>query len=368
MTDQPTIAVLPGDDAAPEAVAASVSVLAAMELPLDLEILPTGEEIAREMSRSEGEELVREAALRCDSVLFGSTNGQTPGVGFFRWGRQTYANVRPIRWRPGFRSPMARPEGIDYVIVRENLEDLYAGIEGELSEVAAAGLADRPRFGGVSQTAVPGGFGHFAEAEGRYAIKYFTRANVERVAHFACRLAQRRKAEGYPGKLTCSAKTNVLAKSDGWFVEIAAEVAAGYSDVEFETFIADDFARRLVASPHDLDVVLLPNLYGDIFSDEGAGTIGGLGLAPSGCFGDDWAYFESVHGTAPDIAGEHKINPTATLLSAAMMLEYLGLPDQAKQLEAAVEQVYAESRTLTPDQGGTASTEEFAEAVVSALG
>ena len=368
MTDQPTIAVLPGDDAAPEAVSASVGVLAAMELPLGLEVLPTGEEIARGMSRAEGEELVREAAQRCDSVLFGSTNGQTPGVGFFRWGRQTYANVRPIRWRPGFRSPMARPEGIDYVIVRENLEDLYAGIEGELSEVAAAGLADRPRFGGVSRTAVPGGFGHFAEVEGRYAIKYFTRANVERVAHFACRLAQRRKAAGYAGKLTCSAKTNVLAKSDGWFVEIAAEVAAGYSDIEFESFIADDFARRLVASPHDLDVVLLPNLYGDIFSDEGAGTIGGLGLAPSGCFGDDWAYFESVHGTAPDIAGEHKINPTATLLSAAMMLEYLGLPEQGKQLEAAVEQVYAEGRTLTPDQGGTASTEQFAEAVVEALG
>ena len=367
MTDQLSVAVLPGDDAAPEAVSASVAVLAAMELPLELEMLPTGEEIAREMSRAEGEELVREAALRCDSVLFGSTNGQTPGVGFFRWGRQTYANVRPIRWRPGFRSPMARPEGIDYVIVRENLEDLYAGIEGDLGELAAAGLADRPRFGGVSRTAVPGGFGHFAEAEGRYAIKYFTRANVERVAHFACRLAQRRKAQGYAGKLTCSAKTNVLAKSDGWFVEIAAEVAAGYSDVEFESFIADDFARRLVASPHDLDVVLLPNLYGDIFSDEGAGTIGGLGLAPSGCFGDDWAYFESVHGTAPDIAGEHKINPTATLLSAAMMLEYLGLAEQGAQLEAAVERVYAEGRTLTPDQGGSASTEQFAEAVVAAL-
>ena len=367
MTDQPTVAVLPGDDAAPEAVHAVMAVLQAMELPIAWEILPDGAEMARSMSRAEGEAMVIEAARRCDSVLFGSTNGQTPGVGYFRWGRQTYANVRPIKWRPGFRSPLAQPQGIDYVIVRENLEDLYAGIEGELSELAAAGLAERPRAGGVSRTPIAGGFQHFAEAEGRYAIKYFTRANVERVAHFACRLAQRRKAEGRAGKLTCSAKTNVLRRTDGWFVEVATEVAAGYPDIQFETFIADDFARRLVASPHDLDVVLLPNLYGDIFSDEGAGTIGGLGLAPSGCFGEDWAYFESVHGTAPDIAGRHVINPTATMLSAAMMLDYLGLSGLGAQLERAIEAVYAAGERLTVDQGGSAGTEEFAAAVIDAL-
>ena len=366
-TTQPTVGVLPGDDAAPEAVHATTAVLQAMELPLSWEILPDGVDLARDMSREEGERLVIDTAERCDTVLFGSTNGQTPGVGYFRWGKQTFANVRPIKWRPGFRSPLAQPEGIDYVIVRENLEDLYAGIEGDLSEVAASGLADRPRFGGVSRTRVPGGFGHFADNEGRYAIKYFTRANVERVAHFACRLTQRRKQQGHPGKLTCSAKTNVLSRTDGWFVEIAAEVASGYAEVEFETFIADDFARRLVASPHDLDVVLLPNLYGDIFSDEGAGTIGGLGLAPSGCFGDDWAYFESVHGTAPDIAGMHRINPTATMLSAAMMLDHLGLSEQGAALERAIESVYAAAARLTPDQGGSASTEEFAEAVIDAL-
>ena len=367
MTAQPSVAVVPGDDAAPEAVHATMTVLQAMELPIAWNILPDGVELAREMARAEAEQLVIDAADRSDSVLFGSTSGQTPGVGYFRWGRGTFANVRPIRWRPGFRSPLAQPEGIDYIIVRENLEDLYAGIEGDLSEIAAAGLADRPRFGGVSRTRVPGGFSHFAEAEGRYAVKYFTRANVERVAHFACRLAQRRKADGYPGKLTCSAKTNVLAKTDGWFVEIAAEVASGYPEIEFESFIADDFARRIVASPHDLDVVLLPNLYGDIFSDEGAGTIGGLGLAPSGCFSDDWAYFESVHGTAPDIAGRRIINPTATMLSAAMLLDHLGLPDQSRALESAVEQVYAAGNTLTPDQGGAASTDQFAAAVIEAL-
>ncbi len=367
MAQQPTVGVLPGDDAAPEAVYASMAVLQAMELPVAFDVLPDGAELARELSREEGERLVIETAERCDTVLFGSTNGRTPGVGYFRWGKQTFANVRPIKWRPGFRSPMAQPQGIDYIIVRENLEDLYAGIEGELSEVVGSGLVDRPRFGGVSRTRVPGGFGHFAEAEGRYAIKYFTRTNVERVAHFACRLAEQRKLEGYPGKLTCSAKTNVLARTDGWFVEIAAEVASGYPNVQFESFIADDFARRIVASPQDLDVVLLPNLYGDIFSDEGAGTIGGLGLAPSGCFGDDWAYFESVHGTAPDIAGRHRINPTATMLSAVMMLRYLGLSEQASNLESAIDAVYEVGRCLTPDQGGSASTEDFAQAVIDTL-
>ena len=122
--------------------------------------------------------------------------------------------------------------------------------------------------------------------------------------------------------------------------KLRQEVASGYPDITFESFIADDFARRLVASPHDLDVVLLPNLYGDIFSDEGAGTIGGLGLAPSGCFGEDWAYFESVHGTAPDIAGMHRINPTATMLSAVMMLHHLGQHERATALESAIDAVY----------------------------
>ena len=226
MTDELKVAVVPGDDAAPEAVNAVMHVLHAMELPIAWGGLPDGVELARSMPRAEGEAMVIDAANRSDTVLFGSTSGQTPGVGYFRWGRQTYANVRPIKWRPGFRSPLVAPEGIDYVIVRENLEDLYAGIEGDLREVAASGLADRPRFGGVSRTQLPGGFEHFKDADGRYAIKYFTRANVERVAHFACRLAQRRLEQGYPGKVTCSAKYNVLTKTDGWFVELAGDVAA----------------------------------------------------------------------------------------------------------------------------------------------
>ncbi len=155
----------------------------------------------------------------------------------------------------------------------------------------------------------------------------------------------------------------MLPATDGLFREVATRLAASYPDVRFETFIVDDFARRLVAEPQALDVVVLPNLYGDILSDAAAGVIGGLGLAPSGCYGDGYAYFEPAHGSAPDIAGKGIINLTATILSAAMMLDHLGFAPAARRLEAAVEHVYADGRPLTPDQGGTATTLEFAAAV-----
>ena len=184
---------------------------------------------------------------------------------------------------------------------------------------------------------------------------------------FSFELARRRKARGRPGKVTCSSKYNMLPRSDGLFRDVAARVAAAYPDIEFETFIVDDFARRLVAAPQALDVVVLPNLYGDILSDAAAGVIGGLGLAPSGCYGDTYAYFESAHGSAPDIAGQNVINPTATILSAAMMLEHLGFAAPARRLESAVERVYADGRVLTPDQGGHASTTDFCDAVARAL-
>ncbi len=349
------VAVLPGDDAAPEAVYASLNVLKQLELPIEWLLLPDGAELAATRSREDAEKLVREAADSCDSLLFGATSGKTPGVGYLRWGKQTYANVRPVRWRPGFRSPLRNPEGIDYVIIRENVEDLYMGLEGDLSELFASGLNLTPRTGLRSPITGRDGF---------YAVKVLTRENTERVARFAGRLARRRREQGHAGKVTCSCKYNVLPRSDGFFRSTVEAVIRGeFPEIAYEQFIVDDFARRLVASPHALDVVLMPNLYGDILSDEGAGTIGGLGLAPSGCYGDGWAYFESVHGSAPDIAGQHVINPTATLLSAVLMLDYLGFGAASQRLEQAVAATYAEADRLTPDQGGTASTEEFATAV-----
>lgn len=351
------VMVLPGDDAAPEAVRASMDVLEGLDLPVEWVILPDGETFSKTMDDGARDELIRETADACDTALFGATSGKTAGVSYLRWGKDTYANVRPIRWMPGYSSPLRHPEDIDYVIVRENIEDLYLGLEGDLEALHDSGLDLRPFRGRNDVGEGP----EIAGLEGRYAIKVITRKRTERVARFACELAVRRREEGYPGKVTCSAKYNVLSHSDGFFRDVVAEVAAQY-DVGYEEFIIDDFSRRLVASPGDFDVVLLPNLYGDILSDEGAGTIGGLGVAPSGCYGDGYAYFEPSHGTAPDIAGLGVINPLATLLSAAMMLRHLELNEAADRLEnAAWETVAAGTSTL--DLGGKATTDEFARAI-----
>src|SRR5207249_680965 len=257
--------------------------------------------------------------------------GYGPAALFYlRWGKATYANVRPARWLPGYRSPLARPEGIDLVIVRENLEDLYVGVEGELAALRPLALSSPMMRRPVADL-----------GPGRFALKVITEEGSARVVRFAFELARRRKAAGRPGKLTCATKHNMLPGTDGLFRDVATRLAAAYPDIRFETFIVDDFARRLVAEPQALDVVVLPNLYGDILSDAAAGVIGGLGLAPSGCYGDGYAYFEPAHGSAPDIAGKGIINPTATILSAAMMLDHLGFAPAARRLEAAVERVYA---------------------------
>ncbi len=349
-----TVAVAPGDDAAPEAVLASMEVLEAMALPIEFDRLPDGIALS-EMAPDEREAFMIERLDAADTVLFGSSNGTTPGIAHLRWGRGTYANVRPVEWRPGYRSPMANPERLGYVIVRENLEDAYVGIMGDAEDLHSSGL-----IGPRARLAWSG--------EGRYAAKIITRQGTEKVARFSFELARKRAAaNGRQPNLTVSAKTNMLPATDRWFCSIVEEVGSDYPDVALKQYIVDDMAHRLVTSPEELDVLLLPNLYGDVLSDLGAGTVGGMGLAPSGCYGDDAAYFESAHGTAPDIVGQDRINPTATLLSAVMMLEWLDLPDEAKTLDRAVSQVYAEARTLTVDQGGTATTAEFAQAVIDNL-
>lgn len=328
---------------------ATLRVLDALDLPIDWDHVPPGIEL-ESLEVSERDALVTQHIDAADTVLFGSSSGTTPGAIMMRWGKQTYANVRPVQWRPGYASPLAHPDGIDYVIVRENLEDMYIGVMGAASDLLDAGLAN-------ARSRIPAG-----APEGRYAAKIITRPGTEQVARFSCELASRRR-----GKLTVSAKTNMLPATDRWFCDIVREIAQEYPDVEHEEFIVDDMAHRLVIRPHDLDVLLLPNLYGDILSDEGAATIGGLGLAPSGCYGDDFAYFESAHGTAPDIAGQGIINPTATMLSAMMMLRHLGLGRPADRLDDAVTEVYAEGAHLPRDQGGRAGTEQFADAVIGAL-
>jgi 3-isopropylmalate dehydrogenase len=346
------VVVLPGDDAAPEAMAATMDTLRALKLPIDYVEFPPGEQWVR----GETEMKARKAIDESDSTLFGSTSGKTTAITYLRWGKQTFANVRPVRYSKGFSSPLKNPDGIDFVIVRENLEDLYLGLEGPLER-----LAPLKPYSKMLRAPLD------LSERGIYAIKVITERATRRVAKFACELALKRKRAGGKGKLTCTSKYNMLRESDGLFRKIVEETAAGYEGLKYEQFIVDDFARRLVQSPHELDVVVAPNLYGDILSDAAAGIIGGLGLAPSGCYGEDYAYFESVHGTAPDIAGQGIINPSATMLSAALMLEYLGFADAGARLDEAVRKVYADGRVLTPDQGGSAKTGDFARAVIANL-
>jgi isocitrate/isopropylmalate dehydrogenase len=346
------VVVIPGDDAAPEAVFASLDVMRALEADIEFDEFPTGDGWVR----GETEQKVRAAIDSSDSTLFGSTSGKTGGINYLRWGKQTYANVRPCRYMKGFKSPLANPEGIDYIIVRENMEDLYLGVEGPLENLAPLHLQSR-----ILRTELP------TAERGIYAVKVITERNTRRIAHFAFKLAQRRKKEGHPGKVTVTSKYNMLRESDGFFRQIVEEVGAEYPEIKYEQFIVDDFARRIVQQSKELDVVVMPNLYGDILSDAAAGTIGGLGVAPSGCYGDDYAYFESIHGTAPDIKGLGIINPTATMLSAVLMLDYLGFGDKSKRFENAIRKVYAEGKVLTPDQGGSAKTGEFTKAVIATL-
>ena len=375
-----TIAVIEGDDAAPEAVRPVVALLDSLNIGIEWRYPEVGEPSAgvREgapLANKEPSAGVREGAPLArkehaearsgsafppaakqiiddaDTTLFGATSGKAgAALHYLRWGKDTYANVRPCRFLPGCLSPLAAPEGIDFVIVRENLEDLYVGVEGDLAELAPLGLTGRTTRRAVHEL-----------GSGRYAVKAITREGTERVARFALELAAKRR-----GKLTCATKHNMLRETDGLFLDVAREVAAEYPNVAFESYIVDDFACRMIREPQQFDVVVMPNQYGDILSDAAAGLLGSLGLAPSGCYGDDYAYFEPAHGTAPDIAGRNIINPTATILSATMMLEYLGFAAQARQIEAAVERVYAEG-PRTPDQGGAATTTEFCQAVARAL-
>ncbi len=346
------VVVLPGDDEAPQTVFAALEVMRALRLDLEFIEFPVGEKWVR----GDTDKAARAAIDSSDSTLFGSTSGKTTAINYLRWGRQTYANVRPCRYLRGFRSPLAHPDGIDYVIVRENLEDLYLGLEGPLEALAPLHLHSRILRADLNTS-----------ERGKFAVKVITERKTRQVARFAFELARKRKAQGRPGKVTCTSKYNMLRESDGFFRQLVEETAADYPDIAYEQFIVDDFARRVVQSPHALDVVVMPNLYGDILSDAAAGTIGGLGLAPSGCYGDDYAYFESVHGTAPDILGQGVINPTATMLSAAMMLEYLGFIEESRHFDQALRAVYAEGAALTVDQGGRAGTAEFTRAVIARL-
>ena len=353
-----TVVALGGEGIGVEVVDATCELLMAAGFPLTVLTPPHGE-LAERTHGSPLPEETRRLCRAADGVLFGAAGGpaSVAVITWLRWESDAYANVRPIKYYPGARSPLSDPAGINYVVLRENMEGLYPAREGELGALTAA-LPDLRD--GIGRRLAEYG-------EGRFAVKVVTRRGTERIARFACELARRRRARGHPGQITCVTKSNVLRRSDGLFREVVESVVRQQPDLAYEHFHVDDAARRLVRFPQAMDVVLCMNLYGDILSDLAAEAAGGLGIAPSGCFGDHWAYFESVHGSAPDIAGKGIANPTATILSSAMMLEHMGLTAEAEQLETAVARVYRDGKVLTGDQGGRATTKEFCQAVRAAL-
>jgi 3-isopropylmalate dehydrogenase len=348
-----SVVALPGEGIGIEVVDVTCELLAAAGVPLKIltppQISAPGSPVPDETKR-----ICREA----DAVLFGAAGPATTRVvGWLRWEMDAWAGVRPAKFYPGMRSPLADPDGIDLVVIRENSEGIYPGREGDLTDAQRALPNVRDRFGR--------GLDHYKD--GRFAVKVATRGGATRIARFACELARRRMASARAGKVTCVTKSNVLPQTDGLFHTIVRDVVATYSDLAFEHFHVDDAARRIIRFPKTLDVVVCMNQYGDILSDVAGEVAGGLGVAPSGNFGDGgWAYFESVHGSAPDIAGKGIVNPTGTLLSAALMLEHLGLTAEAARLQSAVARVYRDGEALTPDQRGTASTKEMTAAVLAA--
>jgi len=244
---------------------------------------------------------------------------------------ELYANVRPARTMKGVETRYA---DVDLIIVRENTEDLYAGIEHRVGPDAAE------------------------------SIKIITRAASQRIARYAFEYAVKNGRR----KVTAVHKANIMKLSDGLFLESCGQVAAEYAGrVEFEDRIVDNMCMQLVQKPELYDVLVLPNLYGDIVSDLAAGLVGGLGVAPGANIGEKAAVFEPVHGSAPKYAGQNKANPTALILSGALMLRHLGELAAADAVESAVREVIAEGTTVTYDLGGSAGTREFGQAVADRI-
>ncbi len=347
----PTVCVIPGDDAAPEAMRPTVEIL--RELVPSLRFVQPV--YGREAQQRSGETFPAEARAAIDNAdctLFGASGGPSrPILWYLRWGKETYVNIRPVRWQPGYRSPMLSPERIDYVIVRDNLEGMYPPREGDVAELSAL----KSSSGWWQPPPV--------EKAGAYAVRVTTDEQMRRVVAAACELALQRQAAGYPGRVTLGAKYSIQPLTDGRFRTLVKEAISAHPTLTYQEFLIDDLARRMVAVPETLDVVVLNNEHGDILADVASGTIGGLGLSPSACYGEHYAYFEPVHGSAPDLLGKDAINPTAMLLTAALLLDYLGYTEQARSLESALTQVYEAATVLTSDQGGTASTTEFVAAV-----
>ena len=328
------ITLIPGDGIGPEVADAAKRVLAGTGVNIEWDIQQSGLQALEESGDALPDSTV-ESCRKNGVALKGPTTtpvgkGHVSANVRLRRALDLYASIRPAKSMPGV---VSRYEDLDLVVVRENTEDLYSGLEHEV---------------------VPG----VVES-----LKVITRAASERIARFAFEYARRKKRR----LITAVHKANILKLGDGLFLESVRTIAREFEEIEYNERIVDATSMQLVQDPSQFDVLLLPNLYGDIVSDLCAGLVGGLGLVPSGNIGENIAIFEAVHGTAPDIAGQQLANPTALLISAVFMLRHLGEDETAERVMGALYQVLKKGRIRTCDIGGTATTTEFAEAIAAQL-
>jgi isocitrate dehydrogenase (NAD+) len=326
--------LIPGDGIGPEVTEAACAVLAAAGVSIEWETVEAGAEVVAKYGQPVPEGVLH--AIRQAGVALKGPIGTPIGGGFksanvtLRQSLDLFASVRPVKSIPGVPS---RYEGIDLILVRENTEDLYAGLEHRV----APGIVE--------------------------SLKVVTEAASLRIAEYAFALAER---EGRR-EVAAVHKANIMKLSDGLFLECARRVAKRHPRVAFRELIVDNCAMQLVRDPTQFDVLLLGNLYGDILSDLAAGLVGGLGVVPGANVGEGCALFEAVHGSAPDIAGKGLANPSALILSAAMMLRHLGEAEAAQRVEDALRGAFSDPANLTRDLGGSTGTRAFTRAVIERL-
>jgi len=329
-----TITLIPGDGIGPEVSHAVQQIIGAAGVDILWEEIPARAEIERrgqDFMHSGVLESIRNNRVALKGPLATAVAGGPPSINVgLRKALDLYANLRPVKNLEGVQS---RYLGVDIVLIRENTEDLYAGLE---------------------HTVVPG----VVES-----LKIITEKASTRVAKFAFEFARKYGRK----KIHAIHKANIMKLSDGLFLTSVRKVAENYPDIEYKELIVDNACMQMVINPHQFDMLLLTNLYGDIMSDLAAGLVGGLGVVPSGNMGETVAIFEAVHGTAPDIAGKGLANPTALLMSSILMLNHLGEKTAAERIEKALIKVYKEGKHVTKDVGGKAGTQEFTDAVIAAL-
>ncbi len=329
-----TVTLIPGDGIGPEITSVVVEIFEHMNVPISWDLVEAGEKVIEKYGTPLPDYVID--SIKKNKVALKGPITTPIGKGFrsvnvtLRERLNLYANLRPIKSLEGLNS---KYNNVDLVVVRENTEGLYKGIEYKIDDTACA-------------------------------VRVITKNASENIAYFVFKYAKENKRK----KVTAVHKANILKITDGLFLESIRKVASEYPEIEYEEKIVDNMSMQLVLNPEKYDVIVAPNLYGDILSDLAAGLIGGLGLAPAANIGEDAAIFEAVHGSAPDIANKGIANPIALLSSSIMLLDYLKLNELAKKLENAISATVKDIEVLTPDLGGKGNIESMKNKIISFLG